>query len=415
MLLASFNQSGVAKYINILANPGSNLRFETYSGQNFFSNASQSGGFWYHITCVWEAGVAKIYVNGTLDSYATKTSSTETTSNFTIGFHDFYLNGKISLSRFYSTPLTASEVLQNFNYTKNRFAPQIQLLSLTTPSPNYIVASASVVDDKGNSSAVRGFVWNTSGLPTLSDNVVTDSSTGQGTYWANIGTGEGLKYVRGYITTQFGTYYSNELSATAYICLAKGTSILLSNGDTKLIEDITYDDDIMVWNFDDGRLDTSKPLWIKKPNTALQYNLLKFSDGSTLKTIDQHRIFNKEKGQFTYPMTDDTPIGTTTFNSSGLEVELVSKEVVCESVEYYNVITNRHINLFSNSILTSCRYNNIYPIVEMKFTKDDRELRSRDEFLDISDDYFNGLRISEQLYTHDEVINYVNRLVSTKL
>ena len=293
-------------------------------------------------------------------------------------------------------------------------APEIELLSLDTPFPNGIIyATASLLD--GNSSAERGFVWNDSGLPTLTDNVVTDPSTGQGTYSAEINAVDGLKYVRAYTTTIFGTYYSNELSATAYICLAKGTNILLSNGDTKLIEDIIYDDDIMVWNFDDGRFDTSKPLWIKKPNTALQYNLLKFSDGNVLKTIDQHRIFNKEKGQFTYPMTDDTPIGTTTFNSDGIEVELVSKEVVYESVEYYNVITNRHINLFSNSILTSCRYNNIYPIVDMKFTKDDRELRSRDEFLDISDDYFNGLRISEQLYTHDEVISYVNRLVSTKL
>lgn len=295
-------------------------------------------------------------------------------------------------------------------------APEIELLSLSTPFSNgRIYASASVVDDKGNSSAVRGFVWNDSGLPTLSDNVVVDASTGQGTYSADINAVEGLKYVRAYITTIIRTYYSNELSATAYICLAKGTNILLSNGDMKLIEDITYDDDIMVWNFDDGIFDSSKPLWIKKPNTATQYNLLKFSDGSILKTIDQHRIFNKEKGQFTYPMSDDTPIGTKTFNSNGVEVELVSKEIINESVEYYNVITNRHINLFSNSILTSCRYNNIYPISDMKFVKDGRELRLRDEFLDITDDYFNGLRISEQLYTHGEVINYVNRLVSTKL
>jgi hypothetical protein len=39
------------------------------------------------------------------------------------------------------------------------------------------------------------------------------------------------------------------------------------------------------------------------------------------------------------------------------------------SVDYYNVITDYHINLFANGILTSCRLNNIYPIKNMKFVK----------------------------------------------
>ena len=88
-----------------------------------------------------------------------------------------------------------------------------------------------------------------------------------------------------------------------------------------------------------------------KPQVATSYNLLKFSDGSELKTINQHRIFNKEAGKFTYPMTDETPIGTTTFNADGKEVQLVSKEVITvKEVEYMNVITNYHMNYKENSI-----------------------------------------------------------------
>src|SRR6185369_581796 len=99
-----------------------------------------------------------------------------------------------------------------------------------------------------------------------------------------------------------------------------------------------------------------------------------------LRTSNQHRIFNKELGGFTYPMTEDTPIGTTTFNVVGDEVALVGKRVVNEQLNYYNVISHRHLNLFADGILTSCRYNNIYPIVDMKFVKDDRAVVASEEY-----------------------------------
>lgn len=207
---------------------------------------------------------------------------------------------------------------------------------------------------------------------------------------------------------------SVEVRVVDYSCLAKGTKITLADNTYKNIEDITYDDEILVWNFDEAKYDKAKPLWIKKAESCPRYNLLKFSDGSELKTIDQHRIFNKQKGMFTYPMTDDTPIGTITFNEKGEEVTLISKEVVSEEVEYYNVITNHHINLFGNSILTSCRYNNIYPIENMKFIKDDRVLSIDSYDNEIPCKYINGLRLSEQNYSKEENIKYIRNLIRLK-
>jgi len=195
------------------------------------------------------------------------------------------------------------------------------------------------------------------------------------------------------------------------LCLAKGTRILLSNYSYKNIEDITYEDALMVWNFDEGRFDSAKPLWIKLPGTSNKYNLLTFSDGTELKTISQHRIFNKERGMFTYPMTEDTPIGTTTFNSHSKEIKLISKEVINEDVEYYNIITSGHINLFGNDILTSCRYNNIYPIENMKFIKDNRNMRERNEFENIPNKYYEGLRLAEQVFDLSAIEKYVNNLL----
>jgi hypothetical protein len=221
-------------------------------------------------------------------------------------------------------------------------------------------------------------------------------------------------YGRTYATNAIGTGYGEIVSFQPEICIAKGTNILLSNGENKYIEDISYEDELMVWNFDDGIFDTSKPMWIKKSQSVEKYNLLKFSDGTILKTINQHRIYNIEKGKFTQVMMSDTPIGTHTFNFEGKEIQLISKEVILEEVEYYNVITHYHMNMFANGVLTSCRYNNLYPILNMKYLKEDRVFRDKSEY-DLPDVYYHGLRLSEQTSSSQEITWYVNRLIKNEM
>lgn len=74
---------------------------------------------------------------------------------------------------------------------------------------------------------------------------------------------------------------------------------------------------------------------------------------------------------------------------------LVSKKVIYEEVDFYNVITYYHMNLFTNNILTSCRYSNSYRIKDMKYVKDKRVLHTKDEF-NIDEKWFYGLRMAEQ-------------------
>ena len=221
--------------------------------------------------------------------------------------------------------------------------------------------------------------------------------------------------VYAYVTSNAGTYYSNAATGTSGICLLAGTQIALSDGTRKAIEDITYTDKMLSWDFDLGCYAETTALWIKRGETGSQYNLLTFSDGTTLRTFDQHRIFNKQAGAFTYPMTAATPVGTVTVNEHGQEITLVNKQIIVDTIEYYNVITDRHMNLFSDSILTSCRFNNIYPITDMKFVKDDRTLRSRAEFENIPDKFFYGLRLAEQTTAVETVEWYVNRLLATEV
>ena len=234
-------------------------------------------------------------------------------------------------------------------------------------------------------------------------------------YWANYGHGPSL-WARAYAINANGTSYGIAIEGTLVPCLAKGTLITLANGSQKLIENIDYTDLLAVWNFDEGKLDSAYPLWIKKPSVAHEFNVITFDNGAQLKSLKPllgHRILNMETGKFAYPMTNDFPIGTLTYSLDG-PVKLLDKKIISETLEYYNIITNYHINLFANGILTSCRYNNIYPIQDMKFVKTNILNISKESY-NLSDAYFYGMRLSEQSTPVSETIKYIKAREAIKL
>ena len=195
-------------------------------------------------------------------------------------------------------------------------------------------------------------------------------------------------------------------------CLVEGTQVTMADGTHRAIEDITHGELVRVWNFDLGEFSEAQPIWIKAAEETTGHDVYTFSDGTKLRTVGHH-VFNKEAGAFTKLKYAETPVGTTTFNEQGNEVTLLSKERVIEPTRYYNVWTQYHLNLFANGILTSNRFNNIYPIVDMKFVKDDRALRGLEEFAGIDSKYITGLRLQEQPqeYTAEYIGDYVhNRL-----
>ena len=198
-------------------------------------------------------------------------------------------------------------------------------------------------------------------------------------------------------------------------CLVEGTQITMADGSHKAIEHVQHGDLIRVWNFDIGEFAEAQPIWIKcEEETTVHYRFT-FSDGTVLRTVGHH-VFNKEAGAFTKFIENTTPVGTTTFNEHGKEVTLVSKEKIAEPTRYYNVWTQYHLNLFANGILTSNRFNNIYPIIDMKFVKDARTLRSVTEFTGIDEKYISGLRLQEQTYELSYIQSYIHdRLEKTDI
>ena len=147
---------------------------------------------------------------------------------------------------------------------------------------------------------------------------------------------------------------------------------------------------------------------------------LTFSDGSNLKVVGDHRIYDVDKGLFVSSLKCE--VGLKTFNSSGEVITLVDKNIIEEENYAYNVITYNHINMFANGILTSQGSNNIYDIKDMKFVKNDRDKFSEEDLSDIDSKYVEGLRLKEwntldkgsKEETLKDMHEYVNKLNSKR-
>ena len=188
------------------------------------------------------------------------------------------------------------------------------------------------------------------------------------------------------------------------ICFVENTLISTKSGD-KPVQDITYDDDILVWNFDEGKLDYAKPIFIKQEQTSDSYWRVTDEDGKTVNLVGSngksHRLYNKRTHLFEYPQ----------------DIPECKCEEIHEHVKYYNIITTYHFNCYANGILTSNRYSNmLYPITdEMKYDKTVKHTNTckREQFNFLTDDEFKKLRLSEMEYS-DETRDYAKRFFTLK-
>ena len=263
----------------------------------------------------------------------------------------------------------------------------------------YYMSDGTIVTGNGNKSgvvAVRFPKLNTAYIYEGSSQVAERSG----------GSGEFAGWIHWILKAD--TRIENESS-----CLLKGTTIELSNGSHKNVEDITFNDELLVWDFDKAYLTTTKPIWIKKVETIDYWFLNKYKSGKVLKTTGKsetgwgHRTFDLNKNKFIYTTES---VSDNIFTLDGIDTH-ISCERIEEPCEYYNIITERHFNLFANGILTSCSLNNLYPIKDMKYVKDNRALRNISDYDNIPQKWFDGLRLSENNTNIDKLNKYVKNLM----
>lgn len=192
-------------------------------------------------------------------------------------------------------------------------------------------------------------------------------------------------------------------------CLCAGTGIRLSDGSVKNVEDISYDDELLTWDTDEGRQSARKPVLISsKGVTYPEYNLLTLEDGTTLETIFNHSWFNVSKGRFTR-CVEGTDIGDMIMTLDGPK-KLVSKEVIKEEKAYHTIITEHDINCYANGILTGNAFCNLYPIKNMRYVKTDREKNDFAPYEPYIDErIWKAYRADEAPFDKDYMMRYLTK------
>lgn len=167
-------------------------------------------------------------------------------------------------------------------------------------------------------------------------------------------------------------------------CFVEGTLITLADGSQKKIEDIEYGDEVLCYNFEKGKQTTSYIDWMIPKQTATEYWKITLSDGTVLKLVGpkdgpnkdkSHRLYNVTKQSFMYPQ--DFEKDDLTLKENGDLVKIVSCEKIFETVNFYNIASNKHINVYAEGVLTSNRLSNRFEIKDNKYT--DRQFMTDEE------------------------------------
>lgn len=162
-------------------------------------------------------------------------------------------------------------------------------------------------------------------------------------------------------------------------CFVKGTLITMANGIQKPVENIEYGDEVLCYDFEKGEQTTSYIDWMIPKQTATEYWKITLSDGTELKLVGSngksHRLYNVTKQSFIYPQ--DFEEDDLTLKENGDLVKVVSCEKIFETVNFYNISSKDHINVYAEGVLTSNRLNNRFEIKNNKFT--DKKLMTDEE------------------------------------
>ena len=188
-------------------------------------------------------------------------------------------------------------------------------------------------------------------------------------------------------------------------CLSADTLITLADYSSKPIKDLCIGDQVLTFNHDTGSLESKPILWKYPVDTAESYNLITFEDRSMLKTVQDHRLYSITRKS--YIKSTHLQIGEIVKTINGTAV-IKSVEKIDQPIEFSNALSFYNMNLFANGVLTGCGLNNIYHFDNNDvFVKDNRNLRTIDDYRDIPQQWFDGLRLSAQYAPVDQINNYI--------
>ena len=102
----------------------SKLLFQVFPSQSVVqSTITLQNNNWYHLIATYNSGNINLYVNSSIGGTGSVTF-TPSTGSLLLGKYrsgQYVLNGQLGIIKFYNTLLSASQIKQNFNATRDRY------------------------------------------------------------------------------------------------------------------------------------------------------------------------------------------------------------------------------------------------------------------------------------------------------
>lgn len=138
-------------------------------------------------------------------------------------------------------------------------------------------------------------------------------------------------------------------------CLTGDTLITLADGSQKRIDQLTLYDKVLSYNPATMKLEADEITYTDSAENKkhTEYDIWTFSDGTLVKTVHRHRLYNVERQAMVY--MDEWKMGEHAVNSNGEYIELVDHENIKEEVCHYTLFTKSQ-NYFVNGLLSGNRY-----------------------------------------------------------
>ena len=153
-------------------------------------------------------------------------------------------------------------------------------------------------------------------------------------------------------------YHCPEMTVSSS-CITPDTKIMLSDGGEKRIDELTYEDELLVWNFYKGDYDRVSPAIIFEHgygnNTVIE---LRFEDGTEIKAVNLHQFFDITDNKFVNISKDTVAslVGHSFAKTDGegyKEIRLTDYEIREEYIEAFGVISANHYNVILEGMLTT--------------------------------------------------------------
>ncbi len=147
-------------------------------------------------------------------------------------------------------------------------------------------------------------------------------------------------------------------------CIVEGTLIMLADGTQKPVEEITAEDEILIFNHETGKYEAGKMWYIDHADMEREWHsilYLSFSDGTEIGISYRHAFFDLDLNKYVYLQEDNYAeyFGHSFANVSYVEgefvsgsIELVSAEVRMEYVRVYGPISEYHFNMVNAGLLS---------------------------------------------------------------